>query len=432
MIIIDNELKKREEMGNPIRVALVGAGYMGSGIAFQILTATPGMDLVAISNRHPEKAVEAFKNAGITKPVTAENVSMLEDVISKGGHAVTDDASLLSVSNGIDVLIEATGTVEFASRIVLKAIESKKHVVLVNAELDSTLGPILKVYADRAGVVFTDMDGDEPGVQMNLFRFVKGMGFKPVMCGNIKGLYDRYRNPTTQADYARKWGQKPHMVTSYADGSKVSFEQALVANATGMGVAKLGMYGLEVPQGTPLIKAVEAFPEGAFKSENGIVDFLVGADPAPGVFVIGKMDHPVQKGYLLGYKMGNGPYYCFYQPYHLCHFEVPNTVARAVFFNDAVIAPKGAPLVEVVTVAKTDLEEGITLDGIGGYSVYGLCENASIVAERELLPLGLAEGCIIKRRIKKDEVIACSDIQLPDRRMSDRLYAEQVEYFDSA
>jgi predicted homoserine dehydrogenase-like protein len=299
----------------------------------------------------------------------------------------------------------------------------------MNAELDGTLGPILKVYADKAGVVITNADGDQPGVTMNLYRFVKGLGVKPVLCGNIKGLHDPYRNPTTQEGFARKWGQNPSMVTSFADGTKISFEQAIVANATGMQVARRGMYGPTVPAGTPVQEAAEQFPLNALAEGPGIVDYVVGAEPAPGVFVLGTHDHPVQKHYLNLYKLGEGPLYCFYTPYHLCHFEVPNTVARAALFNDAAITPLGAPCVDVVAAAKTDLKAGQVLDGMGHYMTYGLCENAKIVREQKLLPIGLAEGCTLKSDISKDQVLSIDDVNIPQGRLCDRLRDEQDKFF---
>src|SRR5690606_8561248 len=141
------------------------------------------------------------------------------------------------------------------------------------------------------------------------------------------------------------------------------------------------------------------YPLDVLLEGNGIVDYVVGAAPSPGVFVLGTIDDPRQRHYLNLYKLGERPEYCFYTPYHLCHFEDPNTVARAVLFHDAAIAPVGAPLVEVVATAKVDLAEGATLDGIGGYLTYGQAENASVVMAENLLPMGLAEGCRLKRPV---------------------------------
>jgi predicted homoserine dehydrogenase-like protein len=429
MIIVDKALEKRQQEGNPVRVAMIGAGFMGRGIALQIFTAVPGMELVAISNRHLEGAKRAYMEAGVEEVQVVETVPQLENAIAHGQYATTEDAMLLCQAENIDAIIEVTGTVEFGAQVVLQAIEHGEHVIMMNAELDSTVGPILKVYADKAGVVLTNADGDQPGVIMNLYRFVKGIGVKPVLCGNIKGLQDPYRNPTTQEGFARKWGQKPHMVTSFADGSKISFEQAIVANGTGMRVAKRGMFGPTVPSGTPLQEAVDLYPLEALLDGPGIVDYVVGAAPGPGVFVLGTHDHPTQQHYLHLYKLGTGPLYCFYTPYHLCHFEVPNTVARAVLFNDAALTPLGAPCVDVVATAKIDLKADQVLDGIGYYMTYGQCENSDIVRVENLLPMGLAEGCRLKRDIPKDQVLTFDDVELPKGRLCDKLWAEQNDYF---
>jgi predicted homoserine dehydrogenase-like protein len=217
-------------------------------------------------------------------------------------------------------------------------------------------------------------------------------------------------------------------VASFADGTKISFEQTIVANATGMKVAKRGMYGPNV-KGAQLQEAINWFPLEEISHGPGIVDYLVDAVPAPGVFVIGRHDDPAQQHYLHLYKLGRGPFYCFYTPYHLCHFELPNTVARAVLFGDAAIAPLGAPEVSVVTAAKRDLQSGEVIDGMGYYMTYGLCENFPITREQNLLPIGLAEGASLKRNIAKDQILAFADVELPEGRLCDRLWAEQNSYF---
>lgn len=404
---------------------MIGAGFMGRGVALNILQSTPGIDLVCIANRDIEGARRAYAEAGIDSVIYVETSAQLEDAIKKGSKAITENAFALCEAEGVDAVLEVTGAIEFGAEIALRAIAHKKHILLMNAELDSTLGPLLKTKADRAGVVFTNVDGDQPGVILNLYRFVKGLGVKPVLCGNIKGLQDPYRNPTTQQEFAQKWGQKPHMVASFADGSKISFEQAIVANATGMTVAKRGMLGPTVPAGTPIEKTVDLYPMEYLESGPGIVDYVVGAVPNGGVFVLGMHDNPRQQHYLNLYKVGPGPLYCFYSPYHLCHFEVANTVARAVIFKDAAVAPIGKPMVDVVATAKTDLKAGSTLDGIGWYMTYGQAENADIVYRDRLLPMGLAEGCVLKRDVPKDQVLKYDDVNLPAGRLCDHLREEQ-------
>ena len=427
MILVDRALRRRAEANEPVRVGMVGAGFMGRGIANQIVNSVPGLALVAIANRALDNARRAFVDAGAPEPRVVKESAELEAAIRRRQPAITTDPSLLCGAEGIEAIIEVTGTVEFGAQVVIDAIAHRKHVILMNAELHGTLGPILKVKADRAGVVFTDCDGDQPGVQMNLYRFVSSIGMTPLLCGNIKGLQDPYRNPTTQLGFAKKWGQKPEMVTSFADGTKISFEQAIVANATGMRVARRGM--LQYEHTGHVDELTTRFDVEQLREWGGIVDYVVGAKPSPGVFILATHDDPKQRHYLDLYKLGAGPLYCFYTPYHLCHFEVPLSVARAVLFDDAVLAPLGAPQVEVVTTAKRDLRAGETIDGIGGYTVYGQCENADVVRAEQLLPMGLAEGCRLLRDVAKDEVLTADDVLRPPDRVADRLRADQEAYF---
>ncbi len=427
MIVVDRALQARAEAGNPVRVGMIGAGFMGRGIANQIVNSVPGMELVAIANRTLEKAEQAYREAGVEALERVSSVAALEAAIARGKPAVSEDALLLCQAEGIDALIEVTGAIEFGARVVMEAIANRKHVILMNAELDGTVGPILKVYADRAGVILTACDGDQPGVQMNLYRFVKGIGLTPLLCGNIKGLQDPYRNPTTQKAFAKRWGQNPYMVTSFADGTKISFEQATLANATGMQVAKRGMLGYN--HGGHVDELTTRYDVDELRALGGIVDYVVGAKPSPGVFVFATHDDPKQRHYLNLYKLGEGPLYSFYTPYHLCHFEVPTSVARAVLFGDPVMVPLGGPRVEVVATAKRDLKAGEVLDGIGGYMTYGQCENAEVVRAERLLPMGLAEGCRIRRDLPRDHVLGHDDVELPEGRLCDALWREQEAYF---
>ena len=434
MIIVDTALARRQAEGNPIRVGMIGAGFQGSGIGLQIMTATPGMRLCAVANRNLGAAIGVFDQTGVA-PECCDSQAELEAAIAAGRPAFTEDAIALARAEGLDAIIEVTGSVEYAAHAVLAALESGKHVVQMNAELDGTVGPILKARADAAGVVYSFADGDQPGVQMNLYRFVAGIGVKPVLCGNIKGLHDPYRNPTTQESFARRWGQKPAMVASFADGTKISFEQAIVANGTGMRVARRGMLGPDFSGGdpsaplVPIEQTVSAFEPHLDPAGPGLVDYVVGARPGPGVFVLGTLDNPRQKHYLELYKLGKGPYYCFYTPYHLCHFEVPTSVARAVLFGDPVLTPRGGPQVGVIAMAKKALAAGETIGDFGGYEVYGVAENRDVVRRERLLPIGLALGCTLSRPVAKDAALTFDDVSIPDGRLIDRLYAEQERMF---
>jgi predicted homoserine dehydrogenase-like protein len=427
MIIVDTALAKREKEGNPIRVALVGAGFMGRGFVNQVVNSVPGMELSAIVNRTEANAERAFTEAGVKEWDVVTDAASLDAAIDRGVPAITSDYRAVCESGRIDAIVEATGHVEYGAHVVTAAIDGGKHVVLLNAEVDGTVGSVLKARADAKGVVLTGCDGDQPGVQGNLVRFVKSIGLTPLVCGNIKGLQDEYRTPTTQKAFAEQWGQDPHMVTSFADGTKISFEQAIVANATGMTVEKRGMRGTD--HRGHIDELVKAYDVDELRAAGGYVDYVVGSQPGPGVFVLATHDDPKQRHYLNLYKLGEGPLYSFYTPYHLCHFEVPLTVARAVLFGDAALAPLGAPTVEVVTVAKHDLTAGQTLDGLGGYDTYAVAEKASVTAEENLLPMGVAEGCVLTRDVAKDEVLTYADVTLPAGRLVDQLRAEQKAMF---
>jgi predicted homoserine dehydrogenase-like protein len=143
------------------------------------------------------------------------------------------------------------------------------------------------------------------------------------------------------------------------------------------------------------------------------------------VFVIGYNEHPILRQYMPVYKMGEGPFYVFYVPYHLPHLESPLTAARAALFNDAAVAPQGAPVCEVTTVAKRDLSPGETIDGIGGFTCYGVIDNASACHEGDLLPMGLAAGCTLRRAVPQDQPLTFSDVEMPPERLVDRLWREQ-------
>src|SRR5680860_216876 len=367
MILVDRALQARAERGQPVRVAMVGAGFMGRGVANQILRSTPGMELVAIVNRHPDGAVRAYAEAGVPAEDIAavSSRAQLQTAIAGGRPAVTDDYGLVCTAEEVDAVLELTGAVEYGAAVALAAIDGGKHLVTMNAELDGTVGPYLRHLARQAGVVYSVSDGDQPGVQ------------------------------------------------------------AIVANAFGFTVARRGMGGYDfsghVDEATSLYDADELTRLG------GVVDYLVGAKPGPGVFVYGTHDDPRQQHYLNLYKLGEGPLYSFYTPYHLCHFEVPTSLARAVLFDDTVLATDGPLRVEVVATAKTDLSAGTVLDGMGGYSTYGQAERAELTSDQDLLVMGVAEGTRLRRDVRKDEVISAADVEIPAGRLHDDLRRRQRE-----
>ncbi|MET0183733.1 MAG: SAF domain-containing protein [Caulobacterales bacterium] len=427
MIIVDTALKQRQASGKPLRVGIVGAGFMAQGLVNQITHSVPGMVVAAVSNRRPERALDVLRYAGFDDAALSDTQSQLDAKILSGKPAAAEDGMLLARSPHIDILCDTTGSVEFGARIVLEAFKHGKDVVLMNAEIDATLGPILRVYAKKYGVILSACDGDEPGVQMNLVRWVQGLGLTPRLVGNIKGLQDPYRNPTTQQGWAERWGQNAAMVTSFADGTKISCEQAIVANATGFKVFQRGMSRGREYTGD-VLKAGELYDVEQLREMGGAIDYLVGT-PLTKVFVLAEHNDPKQQHYLNLYTMGPGPLYSFFTPYHLVHFETPMSIARVALLRDELAPPIGGPVVEVCAVAKRDLKAGETLDDYGMYMTYGEAVNSDEMSRKQYLPEGLVLGCKLKRDIAKDQVLTYADVELPAGRLSDRLRAEQYKHF---
>ncbi len=425
MLIVDTALQAREQSGNPIRVAQFGAGHMGLAMVKQIERHMPGMTVSVLYNRTVSKAITAFESLGI-KPVEAKSLAHANEMIAAGRAVVTDDPAIAVRVDQTDAILEVTGDVEFAAGVVLDAIAHQKHIILQNAELDATVGPILKHKADAAGIVYTQGDGDQPGVTMNLYRWVKSIGVRPLLAGNLKGILDEYRTPETQAAFAAKNGLTPQMATNFADGTKLSLEMALIGNATGLGPLVRGMHG---PKADHVEQAVELFDFDELLASGGCIDYLLGAEPGPGVFVLGYEEDEGRREYLRYFKMGAGPLHCFYVPYHLPHLESPLSVARAVDFADPTCTPKGGPVVDVVAMAKRDLQPGDELDGIGGFTCYGVVENYSISIAEGLVPIGLTAGCQVKNAIAKDQPITLADLQGLPQSAAANLRAEQDAIF---
>jgi predicted homoserine dehydrogenase-like protein len=420
-MIVDTALREREATGHPIRVGMVGAGATGRAIALQLGTPVPGIRLVAIANRTPEHAERAFREAGVASWTRTESAREAETAIAGRLPVLTDNPSVLTTCNAVDVLVEVTGTVDAAAAVVLEAFAHGKHVVLVNAELDSFLGPILKAKADEAGVVVTHTDGDEPGVAMTLLRYLRSLGLHPVAAGNLKGIVDYYRTPETQRAFAEKNDQDARKVTSFADATKLSMEATVLANATGFHAGRRGMYG---PACKDVREMANLLPADQMLS-TGLVDYALGAAPHTGAFVIIHEESPLKKVQLAYYKLGDGPFYVFYTPFHLPHIQIASTIGRAALHRDPTVAPIAGPVCEVVTVAKRDLRAGERLDGIGGFCTYGLVDNATAARTAAALPIALSEDCVLRRDVSKDDMLTFDDVDAPPGRTVEALWREQ-------
>jgi len=423
MILVDTVLKRREINNNPIKIAVIGAGEMAKGVINQITKYSPGIIVSVTYNRTIEKVINAYNEVGLKDFKIVDTQKELDACIRQGVPAITQSLDAVCDSNEVDLIVEMTGAIEFGAHLIMKAFSSGKDVLSFNVELDATLGPIIKKKAEEAGVKYSVADGDQPGVTMNLYRFVTSMGFEPLLCGNIKGLEDHYRNPTTQKGFAAQWDMTPEMVTSFADSTKLSFEQACIANATGMQVAKRGMYGYNSKEHVDDLTNLYDIDE--LKSLGGIVDYVVGAKPGPGVFIYATTNDPIAIKYLNYGKLGKGPLYSFYVPYHLLFFEIASAICRLVDFDDVIIRAKNGIMVDVPATAKVDMVKGDLIDGLGGYKTYGTTENYTISKKEGFLPMGLAQGSVLLNDIKKDGLLKYSDVILPKGRLCDDLKSQQ-------
>lgn len=422
-----NRLRKRQAAGQTINVAVAGAGLIGRGVAHQV-ELTPGMRTALIVNRTVEHAVDAYIACGRARHeiVVSDNLRELQAALTAERPAVTSQFQAIGDLNGIDVAVEVTGAVEYGADMALCAIRGGKHVIMMNAETDATVGCALKHIADEEGVVYTNSDGDQPGVLKRLVEYVQGIGFEIVAAVNCKGFMDVNATPDSIRPWALKQNTSLPMTTAFTDGTKMNIENAVLCNSTGLVPDVRGMHGIKTDLPTALADCMRVF------KRRGIVDYTLGGNFGGGVFVIGFGDDPVMvQPYMRYLKMGDGPNYLFYRPYHLCHIETPLSIAEAVLDHEPTIAPLGKPVAEVIAIAKRDLKPGDVLDGIGGYAIHGQIDTAENAAG--LLPVGLSNGIALIRPVRKGDPIPLSAVRLNEestlmrlRRHQDRIGLMQV------
>ncbi len=410
-----DRLVARERSGRPIAVGLVGAGQMGMGLVSQV-ACMRGMRIMAIADLMIDRAHQAFRAAGIAEQeiVVADDPGMADAAFAMGRRVVTRSADLLPQLPGLEAIIEATGIPDLGARIAFNAILGRKHVVLLNVETDVTVGPLLKRMADLAGVVYTGAAGDEPAATLELYQFAQALGLEIICAGKGKNNpLDRAATPDMLAAEARLKGAAPKMLCSFVDGTKTMVEMAALANATGLLPSRRGLHG---PTTTvdQLARVFSLRDQGGILDRPGVVDYAIG-NVAPGVFLVFTSTLHVVVDELRYLKMGDGPNWALYRPYHLTSLETPLSVARAVLDGEATIAPSCGLVAEVITVAKRRLRAGETIDGIGGFTVYGLVEHASIAHEEQLLPLGLAQGATLRRDLPPDTPLTYGDVSLDER-----------------
>lgn len=413
------ELERRAARGCVVRVAVVGAGAMGRGIAAQV-HATRGMRVAVLANRTRERAIASALRFGAPAAMLVESDDPhgLDAAVRAGRIGVTGDASAAAAVPAVDVLVEATGTVAHAARTVTAAIDAGKHVVSMNAELDATVGAALHARARRRGVVYGYADGDQPGVLTRLVEWATGTGFEVVAAINCKGFLDVDATPDSIGAWAERMETGARMVCSFTDGTKMQLENAIVANATGLRPEVRGMHGIRTRRADLLADA------GRVLRGAGVVDYTLGGDFGGGVLVIGRSHDRHRVGHYLDYlKMGPGPDYVFFRPYHLCHVEAAVSIAEAVLYGEPTVATRATPVVEVVSVAKRDLAAGTRLDGVGGYTCRGVVDV--VEQSGDALPIGLAEGAVLSAPVRRGETIRRAVVERRPDDLVDELRSEQ-------
>jgi predicted homoserine dehydrogenase-like protein len=428
-------LAERERNGNPIRVGLVGSGKFGTGLVAQV-AGMRGMDVCAIADINLDNAREAFGAGGHDAEQTyvVQNGNGLEDALATGKRAITDDANLITTSDQIDVVVDATGLPSVGTRTAHDAIANNKHIVMVNVEADVTVGPYLKRLADAAGVVYSLVDGDQPGCTMNMIDWASALGFEIVAAGRGTIMLgdDREGLPDTVPERfgfneemiaRRKINAK--MYNSFRDGTKAQVEMTSLSNMAGLPPDCRGMHEPSVSI-SDIARVMSLDSEGGILQSSGVVELansIAEDSKTPlerplnmGVFVVIRTDHPFIQEDLKGYisiEGGNGANHLLYRPYHLVAVEAPITIAKAALYG----LPTGAPIghtSDVITVAKKDLGTGEILDGGGGYTVNGLIERADVSVRERLLPLGLSAGARLLKDVARGEVIRYEDVDMVD------------------
>lgn len=424
--MISEDLEKLEAQQTPIRIAVSGAGWLGSGYV-KAFSHTKGMRVDLIADPEIQLAKNAFLNTGILPDqiVEADTPSAAMDALSIGKKVVTGLYDLAAQVDVLDLVSDATPFPVSGAETAFSCVKYHKDVVMVNIEADVTVGRILKKKAAEAGIIYTVSSGDEPGCLMELWDFVTTLGYTPVVIGKGKNNpLNPSATPETVAESARKADKDPYQVASYVDGTKTMFEMACAANATGCQPQRRGMIGPEADQST-ISQIFSLQEDGGMIARPHTVDFVQGNAMSGGVFITARVEDPRIQADLEYLKVGKGFYYTFFRPYHLWFLEAPISVARAYLYRQTTLVPQDKPVAESMATAKRDLKAGEKLDTFGGYTFYGQIEKAEIARGVNALPTGLAPDAVMVKPVKAGDVITWQDVKLDENQTVVKLRREQ-------
>ncbi len=431
---LNTRLGELEAEGRPIRVGLIGAGRFGTMILAQIVR-MQGMRVAVVADASGEQLSAALKRAGVEPEavVHTDSSSMANDAVRDGKIVATED-SALAIESDVDVVVEATGLVEAGARHAHEAILHDRHVVMVNVETDVLVGPMLARLAEQAGRTYTLAYGDQPALVKELYDWATALGYEVVAAGKGTKFSPGLRKSTPDTvwelyghteEEVERAGLNPTMYNSFLDGTKSAVEMVSVSNMTGLVPDLRGMHFPPVPT-TEIPSVLCPQEHGGILSRRGVVEVVsstyydgrpVAADLRWGVYVVVTSDSSYLRNAIAEYGVptgGEGRYALMYRPYHFVGMEAPLSIASAAIRNEPTGCPAGAPVSEVIAAAKRPLVRGEVLDGEGGYTVYGLAEEAAPATQERLLPMGLAAGARVARPIGEDEVLTYDDVVLDE------------------
>ncbi|MBL7201198.1 MAG: hypothetical protein ISS56_13755 [Anaerolineae bacterium] len=397
-------LQQREAEGNPIRVGLVGCGHMGSGMV-HVTHQMAGMETIAISDVAPARALETWRKLGFSDSdvCITNDRGQAEDALRARKRVLTEDSVMLAQLDGLDAVVEATGSTEVGARVAWTGIMNSHHVIMLNVETDVTVGPLLHRLARKSGCVYTAASGDEPGVCKMLYDFARTLGFEVVCLGKGKNNpIDLNATPESCREEAERRGMSPKMLSAFKDGSKTMVELAAMSNATGLQPDIPGMHGPKADV-AELNQVLIPREDGGVLSRRGCVDYATGK-VAPGVFAVITSPDPRIRVDMRFLSMGDGPYYTLYRPYHLCNVETPISVAEAVLYGESTIVSKRM-VSEVAAIAKRTLQAGETAGEIGGPDYFGRTYRYVEARAQRAIPLGLVPSGTVLQPIGKGELL---------------------------
>lgn len=431
---LQNKLSARAAQGKPIKAGLIGAGKFGSMFLAQVPT-IEGVEVEVIADLDPERAKAACRAVGWDGRRIAR--TRFPD---RGVEACLD--------GNVEVVIEATGNPEAGIAHALAAIEAGKHIVMVNVEADVLAGPLLAAKAREKGTIYSMAYGDQPALIAEMVDWARSAGFQVAAAGKgtkylplyhtvtPDGVWEHYGLTPEQAASA---GMNAQMFNSFLDGTKSAIEMAAVANACGLDVPADGL--LFPPCGTDdLAHILRPREIGGQLDHDGMAEVVsslerdgrpVFRDLRWGVYVVLKAPNKYAADCFRQYGLptdSTGYYAAMYKPFHLIGLELSISVLNAALRNEATGAPREWRG-DVAAIAKCDLKEGETLDGEGGYTVYGKLVPAARSLAEGLLPIGLAHGVRLKQDLPAGALISRSDVALDETGLAVRVRAEMEKTF---